>query len=45
MPIPDRPLVFTRFPSCITGPTADVEPRSDHPRAGFLPKPLEKLLG
>jgi len=30
MPIPDCPLVFTKFPSCITGPTADVLLRSDY---------------
>ncbi len=28
--IPDNPLVFTKFPSCLVGPTADVELRSDH---------------
>ncbi len=27
---PDTPLVFTKFPSCITGPRADVEMRSDY---------------
>ena len=26
---PKNPLVFTKFPSCLTGPTADVEMRSD----------------
>jgi 2-keto-4-pentenoate hydratase/2-oxohepta-3-ene-1,7-dioic acid hydratase in catechol pathway len=26
---PDSPLVFTKFPSCLVGPTADVEIRSD----------------
>ncbi|MEM9562576.1 MAG: fumarylacetoacetate hydrolase family protein [Actinomycetota bacterium] len=26
---PDNPLVFTKFPSCIVGPTAEVEMRSD----------------
>ncbi len=26
---PNNPLVFTKFPSCIVGPTADVEMRSD----------------
>lgn len=26
---PDSPLVFTKFPSCLAGPTADVEIRSD----------------
>jgi 2,4-didehydro-3-deoxy-L-rhamnonate hydrolase len=26
---PDIPLVFTKFPSCLVGPTADVEIRSD----------------
>lgn len=30
MPIPDCPLVFAKFPSCICGPTADVELRSDY---------------
>lgn len=30
MPIPDTPLVFTKFPSCITGPNDDVELRSDY---------------
>ncbi len=29
MEVPAAPLVFTKFPSCITGPTADVEMRSD----------------
>lgn len=29
MEVPKAPLVFTKFPSCITGPTADVEMRSD----------------
>jgi 2-keto-4-pentenoate hydratase/2-oxohepta-3-ene-1,7-dioic acid hydratase in catechol pathway len=29
MEIPENPLVFTKFPSCIVGPTADVEMRSD----------------
>ena len=29
MDVPDNPLVFTKFPSCIVGPTADVELRSD----------------
>jgi hypothetical protein len=45
VPIQDRSLVFTSFPSRITGPNADVEPRSNHPRAGFIPKPLEKRPG
>jgi 2-keto-4-pentenoate hydratase/2-oxohepta-3-ene-1,7-dioic acid hydratase in catechol pathway len=27
--LPDSPLVFTKFPSCLVGPTADVELRSD----------------
>lgn len=27
---PDVPLVFTKFPSCISGPVADVELRSEH---------------
>ncbi|HIF95147.1 MAG TPA: FAA hydrolase family protein [Myxococcales bacterium] len=30
MPIPDAPLVFTKFPSCIVGPDDDVEMRSDY---------------
>lgn len=29
MEVPTDPLVFTKFPSCIVGPTADVELRSD----------------
>ncbi len=29
MELPKNPLVFTKFPSCLTGPTADVEMRSD----------------
>lgn len=29
MAVPAAPLVFTKFPSCIVGPTADVEMRSD----------------
>ena len=29
MDVPDNPLVFTKFPSCLVGPTADVELRSD----------------
>jgi 2-keto-4-pentenoate hydratase/2-oxohepta-3-ene-1,7-dioic acid hydratase in catechol pathway len=29
MDVPDTPLVFTKFPSCLVGPTADVELRSD----------------
>jgi len=29
MDLPTSPLVFTKFPSCIVGPTADVELRSD----------------
>jgi len=29
MEVPAAPLVFTKFPSCIVGPTADVELRSD----------------
>jgi len=27
--VPANPLVFTKFPSCLVGPTADVEMRSD----------------
>jgi len=27
--VPDEPLVFTKFPSCLVGPTADIELRSD----------------
>tara|TARA_B110000914_G_scaffold22895_1_gene17110 strand:+ start:43 stop:993 length:951 start_codon:yes stop_codon:yes gene_type:complete len=30
LPIPPAPMVFTKFPSCITGPTATVELRSDY---------------
>jgi 2-keto-4-pentenoate hydratase/2-oxohepta-3-ene-1,7-dioic acid hydratase in catechol pathway len=30
MDVPKNPLVFTKFPSCLTGPTADVEMRSDY---------------
>ncbi len=30
MELPDQPLVFTKFPSCIVGPTDDIELRSDH---------------
>lgn len=29
MEIPENPLVFTKFPSCLVGPAADVELRSD----------------
>lgn len=29
MAVPANPLVFTKFPSCLVGPTADVEMRSD----------------
>jgi 2-keto-4-pentenoate hydratase/2-oxohepta-3-ene-1,7-dioic acid hydratase in catechol pathway len=29
MDVPDSPLVFTKFPSCLVGPDADVELRSD----------------
>ena len=29
MEVPERPLVFTKFPSCLAGPTADVEMRTD----------------
>ena len=29
MEVPDNPLVFTKFPSCLVGPTADIEMRSD----------------
>ena len=29
MDVPANPLVFTKFPSCLVGPTADVELRSD----------------
>lgn len=29
LPIPDEPLVFTKFPSCIAGPQADVPLTSD----------------
>jgi len=30
MPIPDAPLVFAKFPSCIAGPFDDVQLRSDY---------------
>lgn len=30
MPIPKAPVVFTKFPSCIVGPRADVELSSDY---------------
>lgn len=30
MEVPENPLVFTKFPSCLAGPTADVEMRSDY---------------
>jgi 2,4-diketo-3-deoxy-L-fuconate hydrolase len=30
MEMPTAPLVFTKFPSCIVGPNADVELRSEH---------------
>ena len=29
MEVPDNPLVFTKFPSCLVGPNADIEMRSD----------------
>ncbi|MEZ5165116.1 MAG: fumarylacetoacetate hydrolase family protein [Acidimicrobiales bacterium] len=29
MDLPDKPMVFTKFPSCIVGPHADIEMRSD----------------
>ena len=29
MDVPKNPLVFTKFPSCLAGPTVDVEMRSD----------------
>ena len=29
MEVPENPLVFTKFPSCIVGPNTDVEMRSD----------------
>ncbi|MGF1598037.1 MAG: fumarylacetoacetate hydrolase family protein [Acidimicrobiales bacterium] len=29
MELPENPVVFTKFPSCLVGPTADVELRSD----------------
>jgi len=29
MQVPTNPLVFTKFPSCLVGPTAEVELRSD----------------
>ena len=30
MEVPEVPLVFTKFPSCIVGPTAEIELRSQH---------------
>jgi len=30
MPIPEAPLVFAKFPSCIAGPNADIQLRSDY---------------
>jgi 2-keto-4-pentenoate hydratase/2-oxohepta-3-ene-1,7-dioic acid hydratase in catechol pathway len=30
MEVPDNPLVFTKFPSCLVGPRAAIELRSDH---------------
>lgn len=30
LPIPVSPMVFTKFPSCLVGPTADVEMRSGY---------------
>jgi len=30
MEVPANPLVFTKFPSCLTGPCAEVEMRSDY---------------
>ncbi len=30
MEVPTVPLVFTKFPSCVVGPNADVELRSEH---------------
>ena len=30
MEVPKNPLVFTKFPSCLVGPTAQVEMRSDY---------------
>lgn len=30
MEVPANPLVFTKFPSCLVGPNADVEMRSDY---------------
>ena len=29
MDVPDNPLVFTKFPSCLVGPTRDIEMRGD----------------
>ncbi len=29
MDVPAAPLIFTKFPSCLVGPTADIEMRSD----------------
>jgi len=30
MTIPNVPMVFSKYPSCITGPTADIDMRSDY---------------
>jgi len=30
LPIPPVPMVFTKYPSCITGPTANIEMRSNY---------------
>jgi len=30
MPMPPAPMVFTKYPSCITGPSGNVEMRSDY---------------
>lgn len=42
MELPATPLVFTKFPSCIVGPTADVELRS---RAGDYEAELVVVIG
>lgn len=42
MEVPEVPLVFTKFPSCIVGPTADVELRAD---AGDYEAELVVVIG
>lgn len=42
MEVPDVPLVFSKFPSCIVGPTADIELRSE---AGDYEAELVVVIG